>query len=126
MAAASRDTKGHKRRQPRSVEARTSKASKRKTASARSTPLNAKRDATLKQEIQGKRRENSEQMRDGNAMPLPSRELIELMNRRACAFLEFPMRMARCRTPFALWSEQARFVHDMINDCQSLAQRMMR
>jgi hypothetical protein len=59
-------------------------------------------------------------------MPLfGSSELIELMNRRTSAFLELPMRMARCGSPFALWSEQTQFMQGMFSDCQLLAQCMM-
>jgi hypothetical protein len=120
MAAASRDRKGHKRSQPRGAQAKIQGAPKRKSRTVKSTLLNAQRDATLKQKVLRKHRENSEQVHGSK-----SSELIELVNRRTSAFLELPMRMARCRSPFALWSEQTQFMYGMFSDCQLLAQCMM-
>jgi hypothetical protein len=39
-----------------------------------------------------------------------------LMNRRTKAFLDLPLRIARCHSPFEVWSEQARFVHESFAD----------
>ena len=35
------------------------------------------------------------------------------------------MRMARCRSPFEFWSEQARFMQEVVSDCQSVALRIV-
>jgi hypothetical protein len=123
MTRASSNKKGRK---GRAAQAKPRRAPSRKARGAKNTALTAERDATRKQEVQRKRRENSELARVNNAVPLfASRELTELINRRTSAFLELPLRMACCRSPLALWSEQTRFVHGMFSDCHLLAQRMM-
>ena len=90
-----------------------------------SRALNAQGDFVRKQEVQSTRRENSKAS-NNNTMPISAGfELIELMNRRTRAFVELPLRMARCHTPFELWSEQTRFMHGFFSDCQSVARGLM-
>ena len=119
MASASGEKKG-KRRQTQTHRA------PRKARSPKSTPLNAQRDATRKRELQKKTGERSERGRGNGAGPLSNGfNVLGLIGRRTTAVLELPMRMARCHSPFEFWREQARFVQEVISDCQSVALRIV-
>ena len=89
-----------------------------KARSAKSTPLNAGRDATRKRELQRKTGESSERGRGNGAAPLSNGfDVLGLIGRRTTAVLELPMRMVRCHSPFEFWSEQARFMQEVFSDC---------
>jgi hypothetical protein len=119
MASASGEKKG-KRRQSKTHHA------PRKAWSAKSTPLNAQRDPTRKRDLQRKMEERSERGRGNSAGPLSNGfDVLGLIGRRTTAVLELPMRMARCHSPFEFWSEQARFMQEVISDCQSVALRIV-
>ena len=119
MASASGEKKG-KRRQSKTYQA------PRKARSAKSTPLNAQRDATRKRELQRKTGERSARGRGNGAAPRSNGfDVLGLIGRRTTAMLELPMRMARCHSPFEFWSEQARFIQEVISDCQSVALRIV-
>jgi hypothetical protein len=98
----------------------------RKARSGKSTPLNAQRNATPKRDLQRKTGERSERGRGNGAPPLSNGfDVLGLIGRRTTAVLEPPMRMARCHYPFEFWSEQARFIQEIISDCQSVALRIV-
>jgi len=119
MASASGGKKG-KRRQSKTHQA------PRNTRSAKSTPLNAQRDATRKRDLQRKTGERSERGRGNGAAPTSNGfDVLGLIGRRTTAVLELPMRMARCHSPFEFWSEQAGFMQEVISDCQSVALRIV-
>ena len=124
MTAASGNKKS---KRTRTLQAKILGTSKRKRARAKSKPLNTQRDATRKQ-VRHKQRQkdHAEQRRDNEATPLSADlDVVGLMNRRTRAFLELPTRIARCHSPFELWSEQSRFMQGLISDCQSVAQQLM-
>lgn len=52
-------------------------------------------------------------------------EAMGLMSRRAQAYMEFPSRLSRCRTPQDLMSEQARFLQTAFHQYQESSQRML-
>ena len=119
MASASGEKKG-KRRQTKTHRP------PEKARRAKSRALNAQRDVTLKRELQRKTGERSERGRANGAAPRSNGfDVLGLMGRRTTAVLEMPMRMARCRSPFEFWSEQARFMQEVISDCQSVALRIV-
>jgi hypothetical protein len=119
MASTSSEKKGNRR------QARTHRAP-RKARSSKSIPLNAQRDATRKRDLQRKTGERSERGRGNGAAPRSNGfDVLGLIGRRTTAVLELPMRMARCHSPFEFWSEQARFLQEVISDCQSVALRMV-
>ena len=119
MAPASGEKKG-KRRQTKIYRA------PRKARSPKSTPLNAQRDATRKRELQKKTGERSARGRGNGGGPFSNGfDVLGLIGRRTTAMLELPMRMARCHSPFEFWSEQARFIQEVISDCQSVALRIV-
>jgi hypothetical protein len=123
MAAAA----GKKVIRTRAARAKIQGTSKRKRARAKSKPLNTQRDATRKQVLNRRHQEKHSQQRRGNeTTPLSADlDIVGLMNRRTRAFLELPARMARCHSPFELWSEQTRFMQGIVSDCQSVAQHLM-
>ena len=85
MASASGEKKG-KPRQSKTHQA------PRKARSAKSTPLNAQRDATRKRDLQRKIRERSERGRGNGAGPLSNGfDVLGLIGRRTTAVLELPM-----------------------------------
>ena len=97
MTAASK-SKGHKRKRRRS-----------------SAPLKASHDATRKQAANGQhhqagRREN------GSVVLSVGRDVVSLMNSRANAYFGLPSRIVRCHSPFELWREHARFMHEAFAD----------
>ena len=97
----------------------------RKARSAKTTPLNAVRDATRKRELQGKRGERPEQGRGNGATPLYNGfDVLGLIGRRTTAVLELPTRLSR-HSPFEFWSEQTRFMQEAFSDCQSVALRIV-
>ena len=119
MASTSREKKG-KRSQSKTHRAPP------KARSAKSTPLNAQRDATRKQDLQRKTGQRSKRG-PGNGAPPRSNgfDVLGLIGRRTTAILELPMRMAGCHSPFEFWIEQARFMQEVISDCQSVAIRIV-
>lgn len=52
-------------------------------------------------------------------------ELVGLMSRRSQAWLEIPMRLARCKTPADIYSEQMRFWQSAATDYADGWQRLM-
>ena len=109
--APSKSTSKQKRR-------RTPRPKLQKARSPASRPLRAHSDPIRKQEWQAKGIE-------GNARGLPSLEILDLMNRTVTAFVDLPLRMARCRTPLDAWNEQNQLLRNIAVDCQSAAFRMM-
>jgi hypothetical protein len=108
-------------------------ASKRRSArrpvsrKERPAPLQALRDPIRKQEANSKRGSKSAQSRGNDVTPLLSgRELIELMNRRAQALAQLPMRIALSGTPFEAWRHQHQFVQGIINDCEFATLHLMK
>lgn len=119
MASASGEKKGNRR------QSKTHRAP-RKARSAKSTPLNAQRDATRKQDLQRKTRQRFNRGSGSGASPRSNGfDVLGLIGRRTTAVLELPMRMARCHSPFEFWTEQARFMQEVISDCQSVAIRIV-
>jgi hypothetical protein len=45
----------------------------------------------------------------------PALTAIAMMGRVIGAYAEFPARLAQCRSPMDIWSEQARFVQRLFN-----------
>jgi hypothetical protein len=45
----------------------------------------------------------------------PALTVIAMMGRVMGAYAEFPARLAQCRSPIDIWSEQARFVQRLFN-----------
>jgi hypothetical protein len=60
-----------------------------------------------------------------NTHGLPGLEILDLMNRAVTAFVDLPLRMARCRTPLDAWSKQTQLLRNIAADCQSVTFRMM-
>jgi hypothetical protein len=90
-------------------------------------PLHALRDPIRKQEADSKRGNKSARSRGNGITPLFSgRELIELMNRRAQALAQLPIRIALSRTPFEAWRHQNQFVQGIINDCEFATLHLMK
>jgi hypothetical protein len=50
---------------------------------------------------------------------------LTLMGRNAAAFAGLQMRLARCRSPMDLWSEQMRYVKGRVDDTQALLKRIV-
>ena len=115
MKSAAGKSNGHKRNNSRTAGTRGQRAPTRK---ARAVPLNASLEATRKQDLQRKPRDGYLQQRAANGGMVLSTSLdaLGLMNRRTKAFLDLPLRIARCHSPFEVWSEQARFVHESFAD----------
>jgi hypothetical protein len=53
-------------------------------------------------------------------------DLIRLLNRRAQALGELPLRIALSRTPFEAWRVQYQFALGIINDCEFVTLRLMK
>jgi hypothetical protein len=124
MASGSAEKK-RKRRQSSRALAQSHPAS-RKARSPKSTPLNAKREETRKQEMQRKPRGRSEPARRNRTPPLSNGfDVLGLITRRTSAVLELPTRLSRCHSPIEFWSEQGRFMQEVFSDCQSVALRIM-
>jgi hypothetical protein len=104
---------GKKRNRSRTARAKGQHAPTRK---ARAVPLNASPEATRKQDLQRKPRKAHLHQRPANGGMVLSTDAMGLMNRRTKAFLDLPLRIARCHSPFEVWSEQARFVHESFAD----------
>ena len=104
---------GKKRNHSRTARAKGQHAPTRK---ARAVPLNASPEATRKQDLQRKPRGAHLHQRSANGCMVLSTDAMGLMNRRTKAFLDLPLRIARCHSPFEVWSEQARFVHESFAD----------
>jgi hypothetical protein len=115
MTATADKRNGHKRKHRRAAHARGQHAPTRK---ARAVPLNASPEATRKQDLQRKPRNAHLHQRPANGGMVLSTGLdaMGLMNRRTKAFLELPSRIARCHSPFEVWSEQVRFVQESFTD----------
>jgi hypothetical protein len=79
-----------------------------------------------KQDLRKNLPESHPQRANNGGMPLsPALDVVGMLNRRTKAALELPMRFARCQSPVALWSEQARFVQEAFADYQMFAQHWM-
>ena len=113
MPSTSSKKNGHKLKKKHAAKAKTARSPQRRT---RASPLNAQRDAARIQDLQRKPRKTHSEL---------GLDVVELVNRRAKAFLEFPMRVVSCRSPFELWSTQARFAHAFFSDYQSAAQHIL-
>ena len=111
---------------PRAPSKSTSKQKRRSTPrrklqkarSPASRPLRTHSDLIRKQEWQ-------ENGIERNAHGIPSLEILDLINRTVTAFVDLPLRMARCRTPLDAWNEQSQLLRNIAVDCQSVAFRMM-
>ena len=68
---------------------------------------------------------NGSSSRYMRAMAQANVEMMELLGRRGRAYLNLPANLAQCRTPQQMWGEQARFIQDMIKDCQVANDRMV-
>lgn len=69
--------------------------------------LHATRDPIRKQELGSNRGNKSARARTNGITPLfTDREFIELMNRRAQALAQLPLRIALSRSPFEAWRHQ--------------------
>jgi hypothetical protein len=89
--------------------------------------LHATRDPIRKQELGSNRGNKSARARTNGITPLfTDRELIELMNRRAQALAQLPLRIALSRNPFEAWRHQNQFVRDIINDCEFATLHLMK
>ena len=115
MKATAVTRNGKKRNHSRTARAKGQRALARR---ARAVPLNASSEATRKQDLPRKPRDGHLQQRPANGGMVLSTGLdaMGLMNRRTKAFLDLPLRIARCHSPFEVWSEQARFVHESFAD----------
>jgi hypothetical protein len=89
-----------------------------KARSPASRPLRTHSDLIRKQEWQ-------ENGIERNAHGIPSLEILDVMNRTVTAFVDLPLRMARCRTLLDAWNEQSQLLRNIAVDCQSVAFRMM-
>ena len=49
---------------------------------------------------------------------------LALMSESGAAFLDLQMRLASCRSPIDLWSEQMRFIKGRIDDTHALLKRI--
>jgi hypothetical protein len=111
---------------PRAPSKSTSKQKRRSTPrrklqkarSPASRPLRAHSDAIREQAWPEKGKER-------NARGLPSLEILDLMNRTVTAFMDLPLRVARCRTPLDAWNAQTQLLRSIAVDCQSVAFRRM-
>lgn len=56
----------------------------------------------------------------------PALTAIAMMGRVMGAYAEFPARLAQCRSPMDIWSEQARFVQRVFNTSPLSVDRPMR
>ena len=56
----------------------------------------------------------------------PALTAIAMMGRVMGAYAEFPARLAQCRSPMDIWSEQARFVQRVFNASPLSVDRPMR
>ena len=122
MPSTSSRTNGHRLKKKRAARAKTARSAQRRT---RAAPLNAQRDATRIQELQRKPRKTNLERGLHEDVGNLGLDVAELVNRRAKAILEFPMRVASCRSPLELWSTQTRFAQGFFSDYQSAAQRIM-
>lgn len=91
----------------------------RRKARSATAPLDVLRDPIRRQEVQ-RRRPKAPLRTPGNDLvpDFPSHEFIQLMNRRAQALVELPLRIALSRTPFEAWRHQNQFMQDIVNDCE--------
>jgi hypothetical protein len=110
----------------------TSKAARApKKAGGKSRPLDAQRDFTrqIVQAAEAAKKSATAPMLAGtdNVRRLGEAglDMADFIGRRTAALFELQARLVRCHTPAALWSEQARFVQDMVGDYQSAMQRLM-
>ncbi len=117
MSAASKKN-GHKRAPSRAAQKRGRQVPARKARSVAAAPLNAAREATRKQDLQGKA--DAARLRKppaNNAIAhSDSLNVFGLINRRTKALIELPSRFARCHSPFELWGVQAGFVGESFAD----------
>ena len=51
----------------------------------------------------------------------PALMMLGMMGRLMDAYVEFPARLAQCKSPMDLWLEQARFAQRICSVCQSTA-----
>ena len=122
MAPKSSSKTGSKRKRGRVPTNKTRRPASSKGRSAASSPLRAQSDPIRQHEPQEKRGKR----RNHNKRLSPNPEVLEMMGHSVSAFLDLPMRMARCRTPFDVWNEQAQFLRSMADDYQLVALRMMK
>ena len=115
MKATAVTRNGKKRNHSRTARAKGQRALARR---ARAVPLNASSEATRTQDLPRKPRNAHLHQRPANGGMVLSTGLdaMGLMNRRTKAFLELPSRIARCHSPFEVWSEQVRFVQESFTD----------
>ena len=88
---------GHNQKKKGAAKAKASRSPQRRT---RAAPLNAQRDATRIQNLRRTPRQTHlghDLHEEAGNLGL---EVVGLVNRRAKAYLELPMRMASCRSPF--------------------------
>ena len=107
MATARNKRNGRTRKQNRTSPAKSRRIPKRK---ARSAPLNAAHAATRTQDLS---RDSQRVLGKTVSSGLGA---IGLVSRRTKALLDLPTQIARCRSPFEVWSVQARFIREGFSD----------
>jgi hypothetical protein len=107
MAANSRKAKSKRR-----------PASKTKAKRPRSKPLlaNAPEMRTAKPRVQAR---NGFHEVPPTFPHNPASMMLGMMGRLMGAYVEFPARLAQCRSPMDLWLEQAQFAQRILSECQS-------
>jgi hypothetical protein len=89
----------------------------RKTAQPKlAAPLNTARDAKRTRDLKKQTRQSLRPLTNGAVLPSPINAAMDFVKARAAASLEFPRRLAKCRSPIEAWREQARFMQEGITD----------
>jgi len=95
-------------------------APKTKVRRAKSKPLLAAAPEVRTAKPRARARKSS------NTMPPafthnPASMMLGVMGRLMGVYVEFPVRLAQCRSPMDLWLEQVRFAQRIFSECQSTA-----
>ncbi len=92
-------------------------APKTKAKRARSKPLLA----AVPEVRTAKPRTRARHVPQGMPPAFPHNPALMMMGRLMDAYVEFPARLAQCRSPMDLWLAQARFAQRIFSECQSAA-----
>jgi hypothetical protein len=105
---------------------RKSRPRAKRTAGTATARLDVQRDPVRKQEIHRRSASATSRARGDDLVPgFFGDEFIQLMNRRAQALVELPLRIAMSRTPFEAWRHQNQFMQGVVDDWEFATLRLM-
>jgi hypothetical protein len=93
-------------------------------APSKNKALQAKAEPVITQELKGGRVPSAVWSNHPQRLA-PGLQLLGLMTRTISASRTIPMGMARCRTPFEMWSRQSKFFQGITTDCQTVTFSVM-